>query len=119
MTYDEIMALHAKYAEVVNDYPKEFKKCGVHEGTLIDMELHCKIIETKENYEGRKLISRTEKEVLPINYAYVVSSVGFFGDRISKAYTYAGYIATEFTAKNPYSNQRVKRIYRIEKRTDE
>lgn len=103
------------YYEYVDKYQKSFAKCGVTASILTDLENY-EITETVTHYHGRKIASKETKTVSAYAYALICSSVGFFHDRITKSYTFAGYIPTRFSMRNPIDGNRTVREFTIRKR---
>ena len=57
-------------------------------------------------WEYMEQVGADPREVQDVDarwYANVISSCEFFGDRISRCYTVAGYIPYKLIARNPYS----------------
>lgn len=96
------MKTYFDYLEMVNRYPKAFSKCNVNASTLTDLQNNYTITETYIKKENNRIVEKETKTVTAENYAYVISGCGFFKDRITKAYTQAGYIAVRFFARNPW-----------------
>lgn len=98
----------------VSTYGKVFKRCGVNETTLLTLD-RMTITETKTEMNGRKITAKNVTTVTAEYYANIVSGCAYFADRVTKSYTYAGYIATRFRAVNPFEKSHVIiREYRIE-----
>lgn len=97
----------------VRNYSSCFSRCNVTADTLWSMSRNAEIICEYTHKDGKKIIEQKTEAVSAEHYANVISSIGFFHDRVSKCYTPFGYIATEFRAKNPYDGSDYSRIYRI------
>ena len=102
-------------------YEKELKKCGLYLYDLDRIAVNCKITMTQETYEklGRKNFPRkaTETETQEINarqLACYLSSISFFGDRVERNYTPAGYIVTKLTCTSPDKEIKIIRKFRYE-----
>lgn len=108
------------------EYNKTMKRAGI-DSFLFDtinqfLKSGGKLEVTSNRYEkqGRKNFPKnpttTEKEVISArNYACYMSSIGFFGDKVYKSYTYCGYIPTRIVCKNPDNTVKVERIFKFEK----
>ena len=104
------------------DYNKAMAKVNVYGSTLDTLNNGSyRIIMTQNDYylEGRKAFSRkpqkTEiQEITARQYACYISSIGFFGDRISKAYTAVGFIPVQLTCINPSRTHKIERRFKIE-----
>ena len=110
-----------KISEEFKNYAAEFKKCGLFLYDLDRIAESCKITMTKETYEklGRKNFPKkaTETETQEISarqLACYLSSISFFGDRVEKNYTPAGYIATKLTCTSPDKEIKIIRKFRYE-----
>ncbi len=109
------MKTYSEFKEIVTNYQKYFDRCGLTAGILYDLQSGYQITETTTHYSGRKV---TDQKTIVISAEYLanaVSAIGFFGDRVSRAYCHAGYIVDELKCKCPYSNERIKRQYHYEK----
>lgn len=105
------MKTYQDFENMVYRYNKEFKKCNINASKLCELQEHYTITEKYTKKDGRKIITQNEKVISAEWYANVITGIGFFHDRVEKAYTMAGYLAVRLTAKNPYSNERVIREY--------
>lgn len=105
------MKTYTDYESIISRYNKEFKKCNVSASKLCELQ-ECYIITEKyTKKDGRKVTEQEEKTVSAEWYANVISSIGFFHDRVEKGYAMPGYLALRFTTKNPYTNERIIREY--------
>lgn len=105
------MKTYQEFYQLVSSYKKSFDKCNVTASRLMDLQNNYTITETYTHKAGRKVIEKKTENVTAEFYANVISGCSFFNDRVSKAYTMAGYIAVRFSAKNPYANETVIREY--------
>lgn len=105
------MKTYQDFENMIYRYKSSFRKCNVNASKLCELQECYTITEMYTKKDGRKIVDQEEKEVSAEYFANVISSVGFFHDRIERAYAMPGYIAVRFTAKNPYSNERVIREY--------
>lgn len=108
------------------EYNKTMKKAGI-DSWLFDtinafIKNGGKLTVTTNRYEKgiRKNFPKnpTTSELENIdarNYACYMSSIGFFGDRVYKSYTYCGYIPTRIVCKNPDNTVKIERIFKFEK----
>ena len=110
-----------KISEEFKGYATEIKKCGLSLYELDNIAANYKITMTQEIYKklGRKYFPRkaTEVWVRDINarqLACYLSSISFFGDRVEKNYTTAGYIATKLTCTSPDKEIKIIRKFRYE-----
>ena len=110
-----------KISEEFKGYATEIKKCGLSLYELDNIAANYKITMTKETYEklGRKNFPRkaTETETREINarqLACYLSSISFFGDRVGRGYTPAGYIATKLTCTSPDKEIKIIRKFKYE-----
>ena len=107
--------------EYVN-YKKELVKMNVWDEIECLDEFYT-ITLTQETYEkqGRKCFPRkaTETEVSEIttrNYLNYLTSIGFFGDRVEKSYTYIGLVPTKLTCTSPDKEVKIIRRFKIERK---
>lgn len=105
------MRTYNDFADLVALYRNSFKKCNVTASTLCNLQSNYTITEKLTRKEGRKITQQKTENVSAEYFAYVIASVGFFHDRVEKAYTMPGYLSVKFTAKNPYANESVIREY--------
>lgn len=105
------MKTYTDFDNMIYRYKSSFKKCNVNASKLCELQECYTITEKKIVKHGRKITSQEEEIVSAEYYANVISSIGFFHDRVEKAYAMPGYLAVRFTAKNPYSDERVIREY--------
>ena len=105
------MKTYQDFENMVYRYNKEFKKCNVNASKLCELQEHYTITEKCTKKDGRKIVEQNEKVISAEWYANVITGIGFFHDRVEKAYTMPGYLAVRLTAKNPYSDERVIREY--------
>ena len=110
-----------KISEEFKNYAAEIRKCGLSLYDIDNIAANYKITMTQETYEklGRKNFPRkaTETETQEINarqLACYLSSISFFGDRVEKNYTPAGYIATKLTCTSPDKEIKIIRKFRYE-----
>ena len=110
-----------KISKEFKGYEKELKKCGLSLYDIDNIAANYKITMTQETYEklGRKNFPRkaTETETQEINarqLACYLSSISFFGDRVERNYTPAGYIATKLTCTSPDKEIKIIRKFRYE-----
>ncbi|MCM1233873.1 MAG: hypothetical protein NC489_27515 [Ruminococcus flavefaciens] len=108
------------------EYDTTFKKLGIDSylferiNAFIADGGHLTVISNRYEKLGRKNFPKnpTETETEEINarnYACYLSSIGFFGDRVYKSYTYCGYIPTRLTCVSPDSETKIERIFRFER----
>lgn len=96
MEYSEIL-------EIVRANKSAFKRAGVDASQIDCLDRNAKITETYTKRINGRIVEREVQEVDARWYANVISSCEFFGDRISRCYTVAGYIPYKLVARNPYS----------------
>ena len=101
------------YAELVNRYPRCFKRANVSVCTLEQIGKHCTITETHTRRDDGKITEKKTETVSAEYYAYVISSIEFFMDRIAKSMTPYGRIATKFTTTSPDGRSKITREYEI------
>ena len=101
------------YMQFARKYRDECKRASVTGSVLWEMEKHADIV-CKYTLTVDGVISEQKTETVTAeHYANVVSSLGFFGDRVQKTNTPFGKIATTFTARCPFADQVAKRVYTI------
>lgn len=96
MEYSEIL-------EIVRANKSAFKRAGVDANQIDCLDKDVSITETYTKRINGRIVEREVQDVDARWYANVISSCEFFGDRISRCYTVAGYIPHKFVARNPYS----------------
>jgi len=101
------------FTEIVNRYPKEFKKAGVNANILGDLDRNYEITESVTELNGRKVVFSTTNTINAEYYANSISAIGWFKDRVTRSYTMAGYIATRLSALSPDKKTRIVREYRF------
>lgn len=110
-----------KISEEFKSYAAEIKKCGLSLYDIDNIAANYKVTMTQETYEklGRKNFPKkpTETEIEEIDarqLACYLSSISFFGDRVEKNYTPAGYIATKLTCTSPNKEIKIIRRFKYE-----
>lgn len=111
----ENMSLSKEFA----GYKKQVEKCGLYLSKLDELNEFYTITLTEEHYKklGRKNFPKnpttTEtKEITARQFACYITSIGFFGDRITKNYTQLGYVVTELTCKSPDDELKIVRKFK-------
>ena len=108
------MKNNIEFSQLVDSYINHFAKCNVTASKLVDLQNNYTITETYIKKVNNRIVEKETKTVTAENYAYVISGCGFFRDRITKAYTQAGYIAVRFFARNPWNTSvTVSRDYKF------
>lgn len=102
-------------------YEKLLLKNGITSSVIRYLN-DCKIVLKQETFEklGRKTFpqkpTNTEiRELTVRQYLCYITSTGYFGDRVSRGYTIAGYIPTRLTCKRPDNEVRIVRSFSIER----
>lgn len=108
------MKNYNEFSQLVDSYINHFAKCNVTASKLTDLQKNYTITETYTKKINNKIVEKETKTVTAEYYANIISGCGFFRDRITKAYTQAGYIAVRFFARNPWDTSvTVSRDYKF------
>ena len=101
------------------NYERELKKLNVW-SEIEYLEQYWKIILTEERFEklGRKCFPKkptevTEEEITARQYLCYLTSIGFFGDRVTKGYTVVGYIPTQLSCTRPDKEVKIVRHFKV------
>ena len=101
------------------NYERELKKLNVW-SEIEWLEQYGKIVLTEEHFEklGRKCFPKkptevTEEEISARQYLCYLTSIGFFGDRVTKGYTVAGYIPTQLSCTRPDKEVKIVRHFKV------
>lgn len=93
-------------------YKSAFKRANVDGCTLRTLEGYT-ITETKEHFKNNRKIS-VSTEVIPTeHYMNSITWIDFFHARLTKSYTFAGYIMTGMSYRSPDGTERVKVTWKI------
>ena len=105
------------------DYSKQLAKLNVYGSDIDYLEGFTKITITEEVFEKlgrknfpRKATSTEVKETTARQYLCYLTSIGFFGDRVEKSYTVAGYIPTKLSCTSPNKEKKITRSFKIERK---
>jgi len=105
------------YYELVDRNFKSFAKAGVSASMLTDLERLYDIEMTITQYvNGKKVDSQTEM-ITTEEYAYCLSGIAFFKDRLTKTYLKAGIFPDRMTCWNPSRTEKWVRTLKFTEKT--
>jgi hypothetical protein len=105
-----------------SQYNRSMAKIGIYGSTLdaLNDGSYAITLTTKTWYRGEhKAFSRSPQvtetgKITARQYACYVSSIGFFRDRVSKAYTAAGFIPVRLTCYSPDRAIKIERTFSVD-----
>ena len=107
-----------KVSKEFKRYEKELKKAGLslYDLDLIEDSYNVTMKEKRFEKRGRKTygkypVEEKEESITSRQLACYMSSIGFFGDRVEKAYTKLGYVPIRLTSVSPDKEVKVVREF--------
>jgi hypothetical protein len=102
-SYDELY-------EVVEKYEKEFKKCKLSVIDLLKIQRDCKVQVTKIVKDGHHKKISEKVEIVPFDhFINLITSIGFFHDKVTLNYSYVGYCVYTMTCTSPDKEKHITR----------
>ena len=97
---------------VIWRHEDSFRRANVDSSTIRCLE-GCTITETEEKFiNGKKYAEKTET-ITAGNYMNNITWINFFHARVTKSYTFAGYIMTGMSFRSPDGKERVRITWKI------
>lgn len=91
---------YSNVLETVKRYRKEFKRANVDASDIIALNDYI-ITETEQKKRNGKTYETIKKVISAENYMNNVTWITFFNARVTKSYTYVGYVMTGMSYKSP------------------